>query len=154
MSYRKAYQCGSRYSMVYLTGESPSGSCPARSFRCANPCGWIFASLHACDGSYYGVLRFFVIVPGVSDGEEILRTAVGFPCHHRNLAGQLFASLHVFQPFLVARIFRIYGFCVSLVLGSHKVAAVARAMGRFGSVRRPDGECLLSECHLADFSRA
>src|SRR5258705_11672362 len=106
-------------------GNSSSSRYLARSFRREHSRRRILASLCACHGSYDLILRLFGIDPGISDRAEILRERVGIPRHDRNLAGQLLADLHVFQPLLVARIFRIFGFPLSLALGWPQVAADA-----------------------------
>ena len=56
---------------------------------------------------------------GVSGDPEILRSAVGVPGDDGNLAGQFPAGLHVLQSLLVARIVRLFGSFVPLVLGPH-----------------------------------
>src|SRR5579872_5908878 len=75
---------------------------------------------------------------------------MGVPCHGWNLAGQLVAGVYVFQSLVVACIFGVLGIPVSLVLGTHQVAADRGAVGDFGCVRWTDGKCLLSECDSVD----
>ena len=64
---------------------------------------------------------------------------MGIPGDDGNLAGQFFAGLYVFQSLLVARIVRVFGGFVPLVLGPHADAQDAHPMGHSRADGRPDG---------------
>ena len=93
---------------------------------------------------------FFSLLLAFRIARKYLHRAVGLPCGNRHLAGQLSSGIHVFQPLLVSRVFRLLRLPVSLVLGPHKIATDDRTMGDPGSFGGTDGERLLSQCHFAD----